>query len=166
LFYNESMLKAKFKPDAQLNSIFDLSLAQLNQDGVQTLLVDVNNTLISPEERVLSSSVLKHLTQLQNQGLQIILVSNNRNRPLKQQLDLLDLKYIEHALKPIRFRISAYLKLWKVSPAHLGVLGDQIFTDVYLGKRMQARTYWVKPLSTKDHMSTRWLRHLEAWVLR
>lgn len=166
MLYNKSMFKKKFKPDAQLKSIFDLSFEQLKRDGVETLLVDVNNTLISPNETVLAQDVLEHLLRLQAHGLTLILVSNNRNRTLKEQVQAHDLKYIEHALKPMLFRILPRLRNWKVPPTQLGVLGDQVFTDVYLGKRLNARTYWVQPLSSKDHMSTRWLRRFEARVLR
>ena len=46
------------------------------------------------------------------------------------------------------------------------VIGDQIFTDILGGNRLELFTILVTPISTKEFIGTRFTRKLEKLVLK
>ena len=49
----------------------------------------------------------------------------------------------------------------KIEPENIGVVGDQIFTDVIGGNRCKMFTILVDPVTSKDYWYTAWKRPLE-----
>ena len=52
-------------------------------------------------------------------------------------------------------------KILKENPENIGVVGDQIFTDIIGGNRCKMFTILVDPVSPKDFFYTAWKRPLE-----
>ncbi|HBF37265.1 MAG TPA: YqeG family HAD IIIA-type phosphatase, partial [Firmicutes bacterium] len=46
------------------------------------------------------------------------------------------------------------------------VVGDQLFTDILGGNRMELYTIWTPPLSETEFISTRAVRQLERLVIK
>jgi predicted HAD superfamily phosphohydrolase YqeG len=53
------------------------------------------------------------------------------------------------------------LAAMKADPAHTANMGDQIFTDVWAGRRMKLYTVLVPPIKDKRDLFTRFKRLLE-----
>ena len=51
-------------------------------------------------------------------------------------------------------------------PEETAVVGDQLFTDILGGNRMDLYTIWTPPISETEFVSTRAVRHLERLVVR
>ena len=49
----------------------------------------------------------------------------------------------------------------KIEPENIGVVGDQIFTDVIGGNRCNMFTILVDPVTPKDYWYTAWKRPIE-----
>ena len=51
-------------------------------------------------------------------------------------------------------------------PEETAVVGDQLFTDILGGNRMELYTIWTPPLSPTEFLSTRAVRQLERMVIK
>ena len=57
-------------------------------------------------------------------------------------------------------------KQLKENPENIGVVGDQIFTDVIGGNRSKMFTILVDPIKEKDYWYTAWKRPIENLIKR
>ena len=73
----------------------------------------------------------------------------------------LEINYRNLAQKPFK---SGFLKVQQElqeKPENIGVVGDQIFTDIIGGNRCKMYTILVDPIDKKDFWYTAWKRPLE-----
>jgi len=94
-----------------------------------------------------------------------LICSNNPTRAAKTIAEAYHFDCLNLALKPFKFRFQ-----WKLNQMRIryqkGVwLGDQLFTDIWLGKRLGFHTILIEPLSSNEYLSTRILRFIEKKVI-
>jgi HAD superfamily phosphatase (TIGR01668 family) len=152
-------------PDYYLRSVHDIDLAELMSRGIDTLLVDLDNTLLPrngsdvPDDlRVWASSVL-------DQGFRVCIVSNNWHERVKGVAGEIGFDLVAKAIKPLPFAFIIALRRVGSRRRRAVVVGDQMFTDVLGGKLMGMRTVLVVPLSASDLPHTLILRKMERWLL-
>ena len=160
------MIKAYFKPDYVFNTLLAIQPELLRKHQIQTILIDVNNTLIPPENTEISTDFQHWMKTIQNQGINLALISNNSFKKLDQSVTNHSQYFLTYAQKPFLHKVRQFLRHHNIAVDGLCVIGDQVFTDVWLGKRLHALTILVKPLSQRDHLSTHFIRKLEAFVLK
>ena len=78
----------------------------------------------------------------------------------------LDLKFYYFAKKPLKFGFKKAQKYLNIDAKNIGVVGDQIFTDVIGSNRMKMFSILVKPLAEKDIWVTRFKRPIEDLVIK
>jgi HAD superfamily phosphatase (TIGR01668 family) len=152
-------------PDYYLTSVHAIDLAGLRAQGVDTLLVDLDNTLLPRDTNVIPDDLRVWAAQLTTHGMKICLVSNNWHERVQTVATELGFELVAKAVKPLPFAFLRALKLVGSSTKTAAVVGDQLFTDVLGGKLLGMRTVLVAPLSTSDLPHTLLLRRLERLVL-
>ncbi len=155
-------------PDAISPAVTSIALERLRAHGVRALIVDLDNTLTQWNDARCAPEVAAWLKGLDAAGLGVCIVSNNgpeRVGAFCRALDL-DLPWIAHAGKPSRRAYREALRRLGCRPAEAVVVGDQVFTDVFGGKRSGLRTILVRPLGKREFGPTRVVRLLEALWLR
>ena len=153
-------------PDQHLNSIFELDPEQLRAKSIKGIIIDMDNTLISRNNRAICPRLRCWLSWLKEEGFYLCIVSNNipGRRRAKLALDL-DIPAIWYAVKPRRRPFRKALEKMKLSAGEAAVIGDQIFTDVLGGNRLGLYTILVIPISAKEFIWTRLMRRLEQLIL-
>ena len=73
----------------------------------------------------------------------------------------LNIPYINFAKKPLKMGFLKTKKELKEEADKIGVVGDQIFTDIVGGNRCNMFTILVDPIEEKDFFYTAWKRPLE-----
>jgi HAD superfamily phosphatase (TIGR01668 family) len=152
-------------PDYYLRSVNDIDLDALRARGVDTLLVDLDNTLLPRDSDTVPDAARAWVRSLAAAGFKVCLVSNNWHERVSVVADELGVDLVAKAVKPLPF---AFLRaLHKVGSRRSGaaVVGDQMFTDVVGGKLLGMVTVMVFPLSESDLPHTLALRRLERVVL-
>jgi hypothetical protein len=132
---------------------------------LSALLLDLDNTLVPYGDHGEPPPALQEwLKQLRGAGLSAYLVSNAKPSRVHYWSERLGLPGLGLAAKPwLGFRRA--LRRWKLQPAQVAVIGDQLFTDVLGGNLVGAHTVLVSPLSKQELGYTRLVRRLERWVL-
>jgi len=153
-------------PKEYLNSVTEITIDFINKNNLKGLILDVDNTLIDFDKK-LSQDIVKWCNDLKQKGIKICIVSNtNKLEKVTAVADKLDLKYYHFAKKPLKGGFKKAQKYLALESENIGVVGDQIFTDVIGGNRMKMFSILVKPIDKRDIWATRIKRPLENFVIK
>jgi HAD superfamily phosphatase (TIGR01668 family) len=155
----------RFLPDLYAESIFKLPCGALWERGVRGLLFDIDNTLAPFDVPVPDADTAKFLTSLSRAGFSVCLISNGKKRRVDAFNAGLRLPAVFRACKPSRRGVRKAMKIMDTTPETTALIGDQVFTDVWCGKRSGVFTVLLKPASDRDELSVRWKRGIERRVL-
>jgi len=155
----------RFVPDRRVASFDDIEPTQLKQQGFKGIIADLDNTLVAAETGQATPELEKWLKQLKNDGFQVMIVSNNCRRRVAQVADALNIPYISRARKPARRAFLQALVQLRLKPDETVMVGDQLLTDIYGGKRLGLYTILVQPISPVEKWTTRLNRCLEKGII-
>ena len=145
-------------PNEYFNKVEEITIEFLKKNKIKALILDVDNTLINYEKR-LPEKVAKWARELKGQGIKLYILSNtNQEEKVKRVANALEIPYEYFAKKPLK---SGFLKVQKSlneKPENIGVVGDQIFTDIIGGNRCKMFTILVDPIEPIDYWYTAWKR--------
>lgn len=153
-------------PDEVVSSVADIDPAKLKQQGIQAVLLDLDNTLVPWQRLDVPDGVRQWIEAMKGAGLRLCLVSNTRRR---RRLEILakelGVAYVPKAFKPRRYGLRQALERLKATPQQAVMIGDQVFTDVWGGNRMGMRTILVMPMARREFLGTKVSRLLERILL-
>ncbi len=154
------------KPDVILNRVFDLDTEKLKNRGIKCIVFDIDNTLAYNAEQEPGEEVKSFLSGLQQKGFQIALVSNNKKERVLLYNRMLNLPCAYRACKPLGFKLMKIVRAYGVSSSEVCMVGDQLFTDVWGGKRMGMFTVLVTPFDEQEEWFIRLKRKIERFLLK
>jgi HAD superfamily phosphatase (TIGR01668 family) len=94
------------------------------------------------------------------------LLSNNSKKHVEEIGTKLNVEGIHHAIKPRKKGFFNALKHMNLENNEVAVIGDQIFTDVFGGNRLNMYTILVEQIYIKDIWITKIKRPFEKYVLK
>lgn len=154
-------------PDLMVNNVQDIELNSLHLKGFDTLLVDLDNTLVGWRAGDLSSQVLNWLETAKELNFKICIISNCLiRRRVSRFSRYLKIPAIAGATKPRNKGFLQAMKLLKSKAENSVVIGDQIFTDILGGNRLGLYTILVAPIDKREFLTTFVQRNLEKIVIR
>ncbi len=134
--------------------------------GLRCLFVDIDNTLAKTTDDFIAPKKIEWLNLVSNQGIRIVLLSNNQGKRIDQIATQTGLETYSFALKPISKYYRLVLKKYGYQKHEVGVIGDQVLTDILGGKLRGYRTFYVTPISSKDTVFTSITRKFERMFMR
>lgn len=155
-----------FYPCLYVASIFDIDLDDLERRGIKNIIFDLDNTIIERGAPEFPAKVMRWLNAVQQRGIRIAIVSNNRTRTAERMAGEAGIPAVFNAIKPRRSPFKKVLRMLKARPDETAVVGDQIFTDVVGGNRLGMYTILTKPMKGKEFIATTLItRQLERLFL-
>ena len=130
--------------------------------GMKLVMLDIDNTLEADGASKPSERSHKIVHDIQEVGLQALIVSNARSERGKCFADELRVQYIGHAGKPSPTRIKNWLVENKVSLDQAIMVGDQFFTDLLCARFLAVPMIWVERISHKERWYIQVKRFLES----
>src|SRR5690554_3143965 len=91
---------AKFIPTYYAANIYEVDPTFFKEIGIETLLLDLDNTLASYKELTANEQTLAYLAKLEALGIKVILVSNNSGKRVRNYAKSANLPFISGARKP------------------------------------------------------------------
>ncbi len=117
-------------PNIYLTNVKDITLELLNKNNIKGLLLDVDNTLIDFDLKILEGSK-EWINELKENNIKLCILSNtNKIEKVKMVAKELDIPYINFAKKPFKKGFKRGAELLNLKPKQIAVVGDQIMTDV------------------------------------
>ncbi len=155
-----------FSPDEYYNSILDIDLQKLKEEGIRGLLIDLDNTLLPWYSYTFDEKVKNWIKRAKEMGFKICVVSNGLAFRVKKLCEELDVPYIPRAVKPRLKGIKKALKILGLPQDQVVIIGDQIFTDIWAANKMGIRSILVKPVSKWEFVTTYLIRFLERGLIK
>ena len=148
-------------PKANFNNVREIKIDFLRENKINALILDVDNTLIDFDKN-LEEGTIEWAEELKNQGIKLYILSNsNKKDKVKTVAEKLQIQYDYFAKKPLKTGFLKVQQKLQEKSENIGVVGDQIFTDVIGGNRCNMFTILVEPIAQKDIWITMLKRPLE-----
>ena len=148
-------------PKELFNNVREITIDFLRENRINALILDVDNTLIDYDKN-LSEETIKWAENLKQEGIKLYILSNsNKKEKVKTVAEKLNLEYEYFGKKPLKTGFKKVQKKLQEEPQNIGVVGDQIFTDVLGGNRCKMFTILVEPIAEKDIWITLLKRPIE-----
>ena len=126
--------------------IYAISQSELQKQGIDSLLIDVDGTLVNRKSKMIPKTV-KNWIRESKKLFSLYLISNN---PSKKRIaniaKELNLKYKYNASKPRKKVTLSAIEEIGSDPKKIAIIGDRIFTDIIVGNRCNIKTILVKRL--------------------
>lgn len=139
----------KLRPDIYQKSMLDIHFNLLKEEGIKILLIDMDNTILKYKEKDIDEK-LKKLIKALNTQFKVIIFSNAPYFKVKKISSLLEIPFLSFALKPNKRSFKKVFKKYKVLPEETAIIGDQLFTDIKGGNKVDITTILVDPLDKKE----------------
>ncbi len=151
----------KIYPEAYFKRVEQITIEFLQKNKIKALILDVDNTLIDYHKNI-SENIKNWAKEMKGQGIKLYILSNtNHKEKVATVGETLKIPYHHLAKKPFKNGFLKVQKNLKEKPENIGVVGDQIFTDIIGGNRCNMFTILVDPIDEKDFWYTAWKRPLE-----
>ncbi len=160
------MLRKYFCPDFYLSAFDEATVDFLLKKGIKALILDIDNTLAPYEEAEPNERVIAWFESLRAAGIRAVFVSNNRLPRVELFNKTIGIPFYAKGKKPKTTYTRRALADMQAAREETALMGDQIFTDVWAGKRLGVRTILVPPIRDKRDPFTRFKRLLERPVMR
>ena len=127
--------------------IYEIPLLKLKNEGIKSLLIDVDGTLLSRKSNIIPTKVKNWIKESKNL-FSLYLISNNpSNERIRKIAKELDIRYKSNALKPRKKITLGVILEMNEESKNIAIIGDRIFTDIIVGNRCNIKTILVKRLS-------------------
>lgn len=129
--------------------------------GKRAALIDLDNTLLAWGTEELEPEVVAWVKSALEAGVKICVLSNTRSYRVAFYALQLGVPYVGVALKPSRTAAKGAMRLLQSTVEDTVIIGDQIFTDILLGRRLGLYTILVKPMAIREQFWMSLVRRVE-----
>ncbi len=155
-----------FLPDIFVDTVFDMDIQGLKDEGIKAFIFDIDNTLATYAMPVADEKTAAWVKDLKAQGFKIYIASNNDKERVRVFSEHIGVPYFGKALKPLGIFLRRACKAMGVTPRETALVGDQLFTDVWGGNVLNMKTVLVKPISEVEDGFVRFKRQFERLILK
>jgi len=163
----------KLIPDVYLENVYAIDVDKLQKKKkIKGIIIDLDNTLVPWGKNHLDERIIFWINQVKESEMKICIVSNSRSAHVTEMGNLLDIPFYSSRYKPLKKPFLEAMRMMNTENKETAVIGDQIFTDVLGGNRLNLLTILVFPLKKHDALGTRLIyRSLEqiimsSWIKR
>jgi HAD superfamily phosphatase (TIGR01668 family) len=149
------------RPAYVVHKITDISYNWLKKQGIDGLLVDIDNTVTPYHSNEIPEENLNWFYALVETGIKFIPYSNARKHRIDNFCSVFDIPNPGIAIKPLNFGLKRTLRISGLKKDKVLLIGDQVFTDCLAGKFSGIRTVLVDPVSKNEFPLTKIMRLLE-----
>lgn len=156
-----------FEPNYNLESIYDINLAELKDIGIKGLFFDLDSTLMKSKSGKFSFQTLQFLNDLKS-NFKLAIITNNTNKEyIEKAKAQIDIPIYHSAAKPNPTVLLKACKDFNLRPDSVAMIGDRPLSDIFGGERAGMITILVDSIS-KDEESfiVRFVRFLERLTIK
>ncbi len=137
-------------PKICINKITDITVDFLNDNNIKGLLIDIDNTILTPKYELIPNLV-DWVNYMKDNNIRLCCVSDtNSIKKQKMIINALNVNVIINACKPFKKGFKKGLKYINLNNTEVAMVGDQIFTDILGGNLLGIYTIYVEPADLED----------------
>ena len=154
-----------FLPKKRVRRVTEISIDYLRSKGIRGLILDIDNTLTTHDNPIPSEGVAHWLDLMRENGIKMIVLSNNHGPRVEPFAKILGLDYIAEGKKPLSSGFKRCAAALELSKEQLCIIGDQIFTDIFGARLAGIYSILVRPIHPKEEIQIVFKRKLEKIIL-
>lgn len=144
--------------------VTDITPDFLKSEGIKGIILDVDDTLVARKISTPDSSVKSWIETLKENGIKLILLSNNTKKRVKSFAGKIGVPFVSFGLKPLTGGLKKAAEKISCEKANILVVGDQIFTDIFAANIFKVRSLLVEPITENKTLLFKIKRFLEKFV--
>ena len=156
----------KLLPDLYCDTVSQIDPADLQKRGIRAILCDIDNTLVTYDDPAPTPSASAFLDRMRDAGIAVAFLSNPDPERVERFNASLGYYAVAKSAKPLGRELRRAMTALGTDKNSTMVLGDQIFTDIYAGKRLGLYSCLVKPIKDKSSWFFRFKRALEKPLMK
>ena len=156
----------RFHPDFRFAAVSDIKADFFKENGINFAVLDIDNTLVSYKTARADGTAKEFLDMLAKNGIKFVFVSNNHKKRVELFAKDFGAPFVSNAAKPFTLGIRRAMQKIDAKIEQTVLIGDQVFTDVYAGKRTGIKTVMVNPIDAKETPFFSVKRYFERIVLK
>ncbi|MEH1831769.1 MAG: YqeG family HAD IIIA-type phosphatase [Nostoc sp.] len=157
-----SVIEKRYILPRHVHILAEIEIDQIKTSGIKGIILDLDNTIISEDDRYVSPWAEDWITQAKLAGLQFFILSNGKRRyRVKFWSHRLDIQAINPANKPFPWAFRQAIAYMRLQPKQVVVIGDSLHTDV-LGAWLSG-CYCIQS-ATLPHPPRWWEKLASKWV--
>jgi len=156
----------KYYPDLYCESIRHIDLKMIKNKGIQGFILDIDNTLVAMHSKDADENAISWIAELKKNGFKVCILSNAAKKRVIRFNEKIQVTAIHRAYKPAAKAFLRAAHEMGLEPEKVAVVGDQIFTDIHGGNKVNMFTILVKPIDKKEILYVRLKREPEKFILR
>ena len=153
-------------PDCYFENVYSITPKLLSSLGINAVVLDIDNTLVTYDDPKPTEPVLKWLKSLENAGIKASFVSNNDEERVSLFNKELGYFYSSNSKKPSSKQTINAMKHMGSDSSSTAAIGDQLFTDVLSAKQIGLMAFLVPPIKDKTTFLFRFKRFFERKILK
>lgn len=162
-----TMVKSLLHPDMIRSHVDEIPIQELFDRGFRTLVLDVDNTLLTYSQRELSLQMMNWIHEAQSIGFRLVLLSNNSSkRRIARISRQTGLPSAYFSMKPLSFTIREMAADYGFDLERSVFVGDQLLTDVICGNWVKGYTVLVDPIDKGVSFIKTVQREMELFLIR
>lgn len=156
-----------FVPNQMISSVCDIDLEQLKKDNYLNIFLDLDNTLVSANQRYLSLKHINWIQKCKDFGFKVFLLSNNRSsKRVYRAAKQIDCYSVYMAMKPFTFSAVQLAQDFDLDLKKTIMIGDQMLKDVISGNWLKMHTILVDPIDNPLPLIPRIQKKFEDFCIR
>ena len=153
-------------PTVAVETLLDITPELLASMGVDTVLLDVDNTLAYHGSQEPFPGTVEWTHELRSRGFRVMILSNNFAKRVAPFAEKYDLPFLSFSIKPLPIAYFRAIHKLGARREKAVVIGDQVFTDVLCANLAGAVSILVEPIELEPFPFFKLKRRLEKLVLR
>jgi HAD superfamily phosphatase (TIGR01668 family) len=146
----------------QIATLAEIKIDWLKVAGIRGIILDLDNTIVSEDDRYLSPWAENWIAEAKLAGLKLFILSNGKRRyRVKYWSHRLDIAAISPAKKPFPPAFRQAMNQMRLSSRNVVVIGDSLHTDVVGAKLCGCHCIQVASL---PHPPRLWEKLAGKWV--
>ncbi len=154
----------KLRPHQTEDSICGIDLTCLYSRGFRNIIIDLDNTITAWNRSQIEPRLYDWFRAAKNLGFNVCILSNGSYRRVSVVASKLGIKAAPKKAKPMTRAFKNAIGMLDATPETTVVIGDQIFTDILGGNRVNLYTILVNPISKKEFIGTKFTRLMEKLI--
>lgn len=153
-----------WRADCHFKSLAEVDWECVRAAGIKLVLLDIDNTLARHGSFSAEPYAVAQVKRILDAGLACWLLSNAVGRRIESYAASLGIRHLGQANKPSGRKIRRAILKENVKPEETLIVGDQLFTDIWAGKRAGTKTMLVDKLFDDEAWNVRLKRRLECLI--
>ena len=153
-------------PTIAVENVLDVTPAMLTALEVDTILLDVDNTLAYHGSQEPFPGTVEWSHEMRRQGFRVMILSNNFAKRVAPFAAKYDLPFLSFSIKPFPIAYLRAIRKLGAKREKTVVIGDQVFTDVVGANLSRMKSVLLTPRGAEKGFSIRIRRALEKPVRR